>query len=582
MDWTPRDTRFALLAGLAGLALYLPALTAGFVSDDFQILRRVEEQHGLRGLVAYFSMGFYDYYRPMAFVSHAVDWSIWGTDPAGFHLTNVLLHAANSALVFVAGRRIAGRGAAFAGALVFGVHPVASEAVFWIAARFDLLATCFGLIALAALQQSGARWLAAGAIAFLLAVLSKESAAALPVAAAAHDAFWKKLPAGQVARRLVPLAAALLIYGALRAGVADLPITGAAGRTGKVVMLAVATAAILAVSGRPLPGGRAITAWRAAGLGLFVAGASTIAAIAPLSSRWTTGKLTFASYAAFHLTTPVVVPAPPPFFLDPSTRLYWVLGVLVVLAATVVVLRCWAAIVRSPAGLTLAGFITAALIPVTTMTGGTRYLYLASIGTALFVGRLVAGTRPRWATAAKVCLAAFLAISVAQVIAVSSAWRWAGSMTRDAAAVLAPLAQPCGAKSVLLVTAPVNIRGVYSNINDDVFAVLARCPKVIVRALTRLVRLDASVEPIDEGAGRVAWRVTPYVGNVVVSRDLREFDMPLRAVRHVEVDTPVGRLESFEEGPSQRFRLTIGGAMPDLVLAYYSDGRVRPWPKALD
>src|SRR5206468_3476854 len=139
-----------------------------------------------------------------------------------FHATNLALHAISTVLVLLIGRALAPR--TIAGplaALLFGLHAANHEAVVWISARFDLLATGFSLLAIWLLvrQESGgattesdgrgqlAPWLAA--LAFLAAVLSKEAAVALPIAAAGDAVFRRRAGPRDTLLRLVPWIGAL-------------------------------------------------------------------------------------------------------------------------------------------------------------------------------------------------------------------------------------------------------------------------------------------------------------------------------------------------------------------------------------
>src|SRR5690606_38958824 len=136
-------------------------------------------------------------YRPVTGLSFWLDGKIWGRDPFGFHLTNLLLHALValtlfSVLISLFPRM---RNVALVACLLFAVHPLHSEAVFSITGRAELLAALFGLLAYAQARRfahgegvaatgrgttgSGARGVLAlvgSALLFGLAALSKESA----------------------------------------------------------------------------------------------------------------------------------------------------------------------------------------------------------------------------------------------------------------------------------------------------------------------------------------------------------------------------------------------------------------------
>ena len=78
-----------------------------------------------------------------------VDITVWGSKPAGHHFTNVILHAANTLLLFLIFSQMTGglwRSALLAA--LFAVHPLHVESVAWVAERKDVLSTFFGLLAI--------------------------------------------------------------------------------------------------------------------------------------------------------------------------------------------------------------------------------------------------------------------------------------------------------------------------------------------------------------------------------------------------------------------------------------------------
>ncbi len=187
----PRFLPCALVAILAA-AVYVRTLGFGFVFDDRHLvvgnaLLR-EAWSPLRAFTHHFWYGTRSgtgYYRPLVVASLALNGRILGWGPIGFHLVNVLLHAANTALVFVLGRRLGlgDRPASLAAAL-FAVHPAASWAVASIVARVDLLAALFILLAwISSTRADWPRWCRASltGLFFLCALLCKESAAAFLV-----------------------------------------------------------------------------------------------------------------------------------------------------------------------------------------------------------------------------------------------------------------------------------------------------------------------------------------------------------------------------------------------------------------
>src|SRR5437867_8146399 len=92
------------------------------------------------------------HYAPLAWLSHAVDFALSGTDPSGWHRDNLVLHALNAVLVFFLAMRLVSaaqpmrarehplalRLAAAAAALLFAAHPLRAESVAWITERRGL------------------------------------------------------------------------------------------------------------------------------------------------------------------------------------------------------------------------------------------------------------------------------------------------------------------------------------------------------------------------------------------------------------------------------------------------------------
>ena len=151
-------------AGIAAItiAIYWSALGAGFVGDDFMILHRLRALSGPADALGFFRGEFFEYYRPLGFVSHALDWAIAGQNARQFHLTNLLIHSFNAVVVLLIGRALSPRSLAGPlAALLFALHASNTEPVIWMSARFDLLATCFGLSALCWLIRGwkGSPWL---------------------------------------------------------------------------------------------------------------------------------------------------------------------------------------------------------------------------------------------------------------------------------------------------------------------------------------------------------------------------------------------------------------------------------------
>jgi tetratricopeptide (TPR) repeat protein len=174
----------ALLFGLILLA-YMPALHGGMLWDDDAYLTKpvLQSTDGLWNI--WFHLGATAQYYPLLYSAFWVEHQVWGDSMLGYHLINVILHAASAFLIVLIVRRLALPGAWLAGFL-FALHPVYVESVAWISEQKNTLSTVFYLAsALTYLHfdQSRRRWqyLLAFAL-FVLALLSKTVTATLPAA----------------------------------------------------------------------------------------------------------------------------------------------------------------------------------------------------------------------------------------------------------------------------------------------------------------------------------------------------------------------------------------------------------------
>jgi tetratricopeptide (TPR) repeat protein len=207
----------AALIILLTVIAYLPALRSGFIWDDDDYVTRNLALRSLRGLEGiWFRPGSTVQYYPLDFTSHWIEYHLWGLRPLGYHVTNVLLHALNAVLLWLALKRLKIPWSWWV-ATVFALHPVNVESVAWITERKNVLSGLFYLLALHAYLRF--RSLDAGEetpvcnwwyylltfLFFLCALLGKTSTCSLP-AVLALLIWWKK---GRVTRRdvtpLVPL-----------------------------------------------------------------------------------------------------------------------------------------------------------------------------------------------------------------------------------------------------------------------------------------------------------------------------------------------------------------------------------------
>jgi len=141
-----------LFFGLTAWA-FAPALKTDFQffdeSGELFLNAHVNSGLGWQNLRwALFSMEYSNWY-PLTWISHMLDYELFGKDPWGHHLTNVLLHAANGVLLFLALKRMTGAlWRSLIVAALFALHPLRVESVAWITERKDVLSAFFGLLAL--------------------------------------------------------------------------------------------------------------------------------------------------------------------------------------------------------------------------------------------------------------------------------------------------------------------------------------------------------------------------------------------------------------------------------------------------
>lgn len=151
------SVRRDLIAGglLFGISILIYADTTSFgfqeIWDDgvYVLNNPFVRGMGLQYLEGIFNRPYEGLYGPIQMVSYMLDYQVWGYDPFGFHLTNVLLHALNAVLVFVVLRALVPDFAiAFFAALMFAIHPMNVENVAWIAERKTLVSSFFLLLSL--------------------------------------------------------------------------------------------------------------------------------------------------------------------------------------------------------------------------------------------------------------------------------------------------------------------------------------------------------------------------------------------------------------------------------------------------
>jgi protein O-mannosyl-transferase len=236
-----QDLKYYISGGVALMTfvVYLASLQNDFVEwDDSQYV--FENLHIRFFDLAFLKWAFFDFYaanwHPLTWISHALDYAVWGLNPLGHHLTNNILHAVNTFLVVLVVARLLeqqsnGRVVEWSSSndsttqrlnsssslftiydsrfilitsgvtgLLFGLHPLHVESVAWVAERKDLLCAFFYLLSIIMYMRYAGRgnplWLPffgrpQGAAPtrpyflslcfFILALMSKPMAVSLPV-----------------------------------------------------------------------------------------------------------------------------------------------------------------------------------------------------------------------------------------------------------------------------------------------------------------------------------------------------------------------------------------------------------------
>jgi hypothetical protein len=178
-SWGPGATLILLLT----VVVYQPAIHGRFVFDDYSYITNnhlVRADDGLYRIWLTTALG--DYY-PLTSTLWWFQWRLWGSNPMGYHVVNVVLHALNAVLVWLILKGLRIRGAWWAG-LVFALHPVNVATAAWASELKNTLSLFFGavtvLLYLQFEQESRRRWCVLSLVTFLLALLSKIAIVMLP------------------------------------------------------------------------------------------------------------------------------------------------------------------------------------------------------------------------------------------------------------------------------------------------------------------------------------------------------------------------------------------------------------------
>ncbi|TAN61398.1 tetratricopeptide repeat protein [bacterium] len=240
----------SLTAALITLLVYLPALNNQFVNWDDRVylyenafIRSIGQQGFFWRILTETSNC---NWHPLTTLFNAVDYSLWGLNPWGHHLTSILLHSVNTFLVAILISELINQAyrsktgipqtglvarivlPGFLTALLFGIHPMHVESVAWASEKKDLLSAFFYLLCLYSYLHyaTGERFkkffYIASLLLFIMALMSKPMAISLPVALLIMDYYPLERISGifRVERRIFTEKLPFFILGA-----ASIPVT---------------------------------------------------------------------------------------------------------------------------------------------------------------------------------------------------------------------------------------------------------------------------------------------------------------------------------------------------------------------
>lgn len=211
ISWLRNNLGLVVLL-VAAFFIYAPSLSGDFIIDDIPQVRDNPYIRDISHISRYFTKGLWENsaleitseqrYLPMTLVPMLLNYKLWGNNPFGYHVFLLLLHLANTCLVYVLVRKLVTGTtmAATIGAAIFVLHPTKVGSVAWIIGGVEPLVTFFLLGAMLAhlahidsLKNSKEwRYLLLSLFCFQLALWSKEVAIAFPLIVVTHDLIYRK------------------------------------------------------------------------------------------------------------------------------------------------------------------------------------------------------------------------------------------------------------------------------------------------------------------------------------------------------------------------------------------------------
>ncbi|MBI5049030.1 MAG: tetratricopeptide repeat protein [Deltaproteobacteria bacterium] len=205
-EWYKKPAVLSLFVIFSSFAVYINSLSGDFIWDDIEQIVENPVIKDIRNIPSFFTSDLWRlvsnptissyYYRPFFLLSLTVDYNLWGLNSIGYHITNLILHAIASFVVYLVGRRLLSNHIpAFIGSMLFAVHPIHVESVAWISGRTDPMAAVFFMLSfylyMLFKDGKGIAMLILSIMSYLFSLFSKEMAIMLPIVLLAYEALFK-------------------------------------------------------------------------------------------------------------------------------------------------------------------------------------------------------------------------------------------------------------------------------------------------------------------------------------------------------------------------------------------------------
>jgi len=327
------DWGLALLLVTVTLLVYWPALGGGFLLDDDVHIAKNSALLSLHGLqLIWFKPGATYQYYPLTFTWFWVGYHLWGLNPLGYHLSNVLMHVVTALLFWQLLQQLKVPGAFLAG-VIFALHPVNVMSVAWMTELKNTLSAalaigaCWAYVRWAGLGvyaasadaekgrgRSAGRFYVLSLVLFLLAMFAKTAVSLLPVTLLLL-VWWRK---GRLCWRdalsIVPMLVVVILLGRLTMGIEDPGHTMAKcyplGLPGRVLVSGRSFWFYLGRLVFPYPPEIIYERWKidAAATGQYLFPAATLAALGGLwLGRQRMGRAPFVAAMHFFLGTSLLI-----------------------------------------------------------------------------------------------------------------------------------------------------------------------------------------------------------------------------------------------------------------------------------